>query len=67
MDVTPEEVLKEMDKAGVNLLIHGHTHRPAVHKDDGRTRMVLGDWSDEHGWLIRWEAGSEPVLEQFAL
>ena len=67
MDVTPDEVVKEMEKAGVNLLIHGHTHRPAVHKDDVRTRMVLGDWSDEHGWLIRWEAGSEPVLEQFAL
>ena len=67
MDVTPDEVVKEMEKAGVNLLIHGHTHRPAVHKNDDRTRMVLGDWSDEHGWLIRWDAGSEPVLEQFAL
>jgi UDP-2,3-diacylglucosamine hydrolase len=25
-------------------LIHGHTHRPAVHAHDGGTRIVLGDW-----------------------
>jgi UDP-2,3-diacylglucosamine hydrolase len=34
--------------AGVHRLIHGHTHRPAIHRLalDGRPaeRIVLGDW-----------------------
>ena len=45
-----------MREAGVRLLIHGHTHRPAVHAFDldGRTarRIVLGDWY-EQGSLLR--------------
>jgi UDP-2,3-diacylglucosamine hydrolase len=32
MDVTPEEVVKDMEAHGVQRLIHGHTHRPAVHE-----------------------------------
>ncbi|SIT17976.1 UDP-2,3-diacylglucosamine hydrolase [Thalassolituus maritimus] len=69
MDVTPEEVDKVMDDAKVSLLIHGHTHRPATHdwecNGQKRQRIVLGDWGDAHGWLIRWDEGSSPVLEKF--
>ncbi|MED5441481.1 MAG: UDP-2,3-diacylglucosamine diphosphatase, partial [Pseudomonadota bacterium] len=69
MDVTPDEVDKVMDYAKVNLLIHGHTHRPATHdwefNGQERQRIVLGDWGDDHGWLIRWDEGSNPVLEKF--
>ena len=60
---------KVMDDASVNLLIHGHTHRPATHdwecNGQERQRIVLGDWGDDHGWLVRWDEGSSPVLEKF--
>jgi UDP-2,3-diacylglucosamine hydrolase len=56
MDVTPEEVVRVMEEAGVNDLIHGHTHRPNVHSvqlaDRMGTRWVLGDWGNS-AWLIR--------------
>jgi len=56
MDVTPSEVVRAMTDAGINTLIHGHTHRPHRHSVDlGATkvgeRIVLGDW-DESGWYI---------------
>jgi UDP-2,3-diacylglucosamine hydrolase len=38
-------------RAGVTRLIHGHTHRPAIHSFDvdGQTaeRIVLGDWYEQ--------------------
>lgn len=59
MDVTPEEVARVMDEAGVSDLIHGHTHRPNVHQvklsSGFGTRWVLGDWTST-GWLIRASA-----------
>ena len=48
MDVTAEEVTRVMEEAGVRLLIHGHTHRPADHPltlaGAPARRLVLGDW-----------------------
>jgi len=69
MDVNQEEVVRVMNKYKVNLLIHGHTHRPAVHKLSTKQgpskRYVLGDWGKQ-GWFIRWdEAGIK--LEAFDL
>lgn len=56
VDVTPEEVPRVMNDSGVKTLIHGHTHRPAVHDVQlGETtaqRIVLGDW-DREGWLLQ--------------
>lgn len=61
MDVTPEAVDKVMDKYNVRHLIHGHTHRPAIHDftlNDGQaTRIVLGDWYEQDSVLIWDEAG----------
>lgn len=51
MDVTPSEVQRVMEGAGVHRLIHGHTHRPARHNEPGGERIVLGDW-DRRGWYI---------------
>lgn len=55
VDVTPAEVERIMRDKGVRILIHGHTHRPAVHEldIDGRSarRIVLGDW-DQQGWAL---------------
>ena len=55
-DVAPGAVHDAFLGHGVDLLIHGHTHRPAVHAldVDGRacTRIVLGDWY-EQGSVLR--------------
>ena len=51
MDVTPAEVVSVMRQQQVVRLIHGHTHRPAIHplEIDGKTaqRIVLGDWYEQ--------------------
>ena len=59
MDVNADAVARAMREAGVTRLIHGHTHRPAVHAFDldGQTaeRIVLGDWY-EQGSVLRVDA-----------
>jgi UDP-2,3-diacylglucosamine hydrolase len=56
VDVTPEEVPRIMSQYSVRTLIHGHTHRPAIHKlqvnDQTAQRIVLGDW-DRQGWALQ--------------
>jgi UDP-2,3-diacylglucosamine hydrolase len=64
-DVNQGAVESVLRDAGVRLLIHGHTHRPGVHRfhSDGaeRTRVVLGAWHDEAN-VVRWdEAGWQLV------
>jgi len=55
-DVTPAEVEATFVRYGIDRMIHGHTHRPAVHEliAGGRacTRIVLGDWY-EQGSVLR--------------
>jgi UDP-2,3-diacylglucosamine hydrolase len=69
MDVNQQAVETMMRKYGVNRLIHGHTHRPAIHKfqSDGRqkTRIVLGDWYQQ-GSILR-VTGDQPALTALAL
>ncbi|MEZ0469542.1 UDP-2,3-diacylglucosamine diphosphatase [Luteimonas salinilitoris] len=47
-DVSPRTVAETFARFGVDTLIHGHTHRPAIHDltAGGRAcrRIVLGDW-----------------------
>jgi UDP-2,3-diacylglucosamine hydrolase len=69
MDVNQETVVASMRRNGVNLLIHGHTHRPARHAIDlgGQSgeRYVLGDWYTQ-GSALRWTAqGAEIVNLRF--
>lgn len=58
MDVNQDAVANVMRRHGVRQLIHGHTHRPAVHdfELDGHAarRIVLGDWY-EQGSVLRVE------------
>lgn len=48
MDVNEQCVKEIFAEQPVDVLIHGHTHRPAVHNylinDRARQRIVLGDW-----------------------
>ncbi len=56
MDVTPADVVRVLEENGVETLLHGHTHRPAVHdiKAGGKPaqRIVLGDWREEEGTAV---------------
>lgn len=56
MDVNQQAVIEAMEKHRVQWLIHGHTHRPAVHQltanDAPAWRAVLGAWHSE-GSMIR--------------
>lgn len=58
-DVAPSTVEATFARYGIERLIHGHTHRPAVHALDaqGRAceRIVLGDWYDQ-GSVLRVDA-----------
>jgi UDP-2,3-diacylglucosamine hydrolase len=58
MDVNADTVAAVFRAAGVDTLIHGHTHRPGMHAldVDGRacTRIVTGDWYTQ-GSRLRWD------------
>ncbi|PRC91891.1 UDP-2,3-diacylglucosamine diphosphatase [Solimicrobium silvestre] len=44
MDVNLEAVSKLFASSNTHTMIHGHTHRPALHRDEGNSRYVLSDW-----------------------
>jgi UDP-2,3-diacylglucosamine hydrolase len=58
MDVNQDEVRRTFERYGVDCIIHGHTHRPAVHEMEiggqKAVRIVLGDWY-EQGSVLRWD------------
>lgn len=66
MDVSPTEVIAQMEAARVTRLIHGHTHRPARHQlvvaGNPAERIVLGDWHDS-GWCIKADQNSIDLIE----
>jgi UDP-2,3-diacylglucosamine hydrolase len=55
MDVNPAAVRDAMTQHGVEQLVHGHTHRPGVHRleiaGQPARRYVLGDWYDQGSML----------------
>ena len=56
-DVAPATVQEWFQRYGVRQMIHGHTHRPAIHDEGGgNTRIVLGDWY-EQGSVLRVGGG----------
>jgi len=62
MDVNSRAVDEVMRAHRVRMLIHGHTHRPAVHEigsADGGYRIVLGDWAPGPSWIRLSETGLE--------
>jgi UDP-2,3-diacylglucosamine hydrolase len=63
MDVTPDAIEALFDRTGTDVIIHGHTHRPALHAQNGRRRYVLPDWEldAEHprgGWIAIDSSGA---------
>lgn len=48
VDVNEAEVQKQFMQHQADILIHGHTHRPAVHEYPNTKRFVLGDFRANH-------------------
>jgi len=63
MDVNSGAVDAVLADHDARLVIHGHTHRPALHGDPIE-RAVVGDWG-ESATLLR--CGDEPLLELLRL
>jgi len=63
MDVTQSEVEHALQTADVSIMIHGHTHRPAVHELTLSTgtavRYVLGDWHESMQYLAISDSGAD--------
>ncbi len=64
-DVNQDSVAAALRAADVTTLLHGHTHRPAIHAltVDARpcTRIVLGDWH-ARGSVLRWDHGGPELV-----
>lgn len=68
MDVNQAETDKTFIDNKVSLIIHGHTHRPAIHhktiNSTDTTRVVLGDWYDSASYL-RINDNSDFILRSY--
>jgi len=66
MDVNADAISGALRDASVSTMLHGHTHRPAIHdlEVDGTParRIVLGDWY-EQGSVVRWDEDGPELLE----
>ena len=63
MDVTPAAIEAVFAATGADLLIHGHTLRPALHLHGNKRRYVLPDWeldadAPRGGWIAADERGA---------
>lgn len=69
MDVTPEEVVTNLEKYGCQLMIHGHTHRPAIHSlsanNKNAKRIVLGDWYEQGSILVANNHNQQLITKAF--
>ena len=55
-----EDALKDVD-----ILIHGHTHRAAIHDVIGRKRIVLGDWKEDFAEIL--EISTDDKIKEIKL
>ncbi|PWK53379.1 UDP-2,3-diacylglucosamine diphosphatase [Pleionea mediterranea] len=60
MDVNADEVSHTFQHNDVEVMIHGHTHRPAIHRTEkdntSLQRIVLSDWRD-YGQYLEADSG----------
>ncbi len=66
-DVNAAAAISALETANTTLLLHGHTHRPAIHDvtlSDGTAaqRIVLGDW-DQSGWYVEWDENGFTLID----
>jgi len=67
MDAQPAAVAALLRATRADVLVHGHTHRPDVHRvpvqGRERTRIVLGDWPDRSNALVVHAGGRYELRE----
>jgi len=70
MDVNPVAVKNAFIDNQVSLMIHGHTHRPAIHEleidNKPAKRIVLGDWYTQ-GSFLEFNSVNDFELKSFSL
>lgn len=68
MDVVAESVRADLERFNCTSVIHGHTHRPALHREEGFLRAVIPDWDLDRakplrrGWVVLNEADEPQVI-----
>lgn len=62
-DVNQQSVTDYFKHYNVSQIIHGHTHRPAIHQHKHLMRYVLGDWQPQASYL-QWD-GKALTLHDF--
>ena len=66
-DTNPAAIRRVLQEQQAEILIHGHTHRPAVHPlDNGKRVYVLGDWHP-HGQILCHDADSFRLIDSASL
>ena len=67
MDVNQNTVLKVMSEHQALRLIHGHTHRPAVHNftmgNQPAQRFVLAEWKKQPISILGWNSDNYYMIE----
>lgn len=69
MDVSEEEVMRQMRNHNCDVMIHGHTHRPKIHcyrstqYSNLTHRIVLGDWHEHYHYLQWGEKGPVQLVK----
>jgi len=52
MDVNTQAIESALQRSPAKILIHGHTHRPALHQHTNGIRWVLPDWQHGRGGYL---------------
>lgn len=63
MDVNPAAIESELKRSPAKILIHGHTHRPALHQHEHGIRWVLPDWKDGTGGYLSCQDGQLKLMQ----
>ena len=63
MDVNTDMMNDRMRIHDCQTLIHGHTHRPAVHELGSARRWVVGDWHPDNACYVRFDGEQLELLE----
>ena len=67
MDVNTDAVLRAFNDHDIEIMIHGHTHRPNIHKvsNEGKnlTRYVLGDWNKNSAIILKWDEAEVELMD----
>lgn len=64
-DVNQTEIANTFKEFNLKTIIHGHTHRPAIHitkiNNIDLKRIVLGDWYDQ-GSILNWDESGPNLI-----